>query len=191
MWPSRPLSVSGCIQRPCAALPLYRILRVTSLPRTSLSHVLPVDVLPMQALDESHTIANTTGAAKVVNQLIANRRWCITGCVQSSWPTYSSNPYKTAEIFSRDFQANCAPNASAVPSGSRAVRSEAMCVSFSWIVDVVLMIAATCLLSVGLRLIDAAYVGHRELCGAQFNKPSLHGGANQARLAFGGGGVEW
>eukprot|EP00904_Undaria_pinnatifida_P006227 jgi/Undpi1/2734/HiC_scaffold_14.g06112.m1 len=31
------------------------------------------------ALDESHTIANTTGAAKVVNQLIANRRWCITG----------------------------------------------------------------------------------------------------------------
>ncbi|CAM9341014.1 unnamed protein product, partial [Laminaria digitata] len=30
-------------------------------------------------LDESHTIAHTTKAARVVKQLIANRRWCMTG----------------------------------------------------------------------------------------------------------------
>lgn len=32
-----------------------------------------------QVLDESHTIASTSSTTRMVKELIANRRWCMTG----------------------------------------------------------------------------------------------------------------
>lgn len=52
-----------------------------------------------QVLDESHTIAHTTKAARVVKQLIANRRWCMTGCVLNTFPTDSEACHDRDTIF--------------------------------------------------------------------------------------------
>lgn len=60
------------------------LTRVVAAPVISSWCLLASCVLAVQALDESHTIANTTATAKVVKQLVANRRWCITGYVPST-----------------------------------------------------------------------------------------------------------
>lgn len=98
---------------------VWQQLKPATLPRRVASFIsccLPALVfLAAQALDESHTISNTTGAARLVTQLIANRRWCITGYVPSIYRVtrdvlvFSSTPFNIVVPF-------CCGQATRIPS---------------------------------------------------------------------------